>query len=332
VHGFPSSQPGAAHVPPQQIWSDEHVGSRTHVAPSQRAVSHGAAVHVVVSQVGYWQPSAGSQRPPAAAVQSLSSGTFMHPLASHASTVQATRSSQEPPHGSVPASVRLPASTPPAVGTHPRLMSHSCPDGQSESSVVALHRPSTQRPMAQEADGSGHSLEIVQACAGSLLAQPPTGRAVSAASAMTVDDQRRHLLMVRLFSPRPCTVQYLEGLAATRCGRGTYVRRQRARDISARTMRESSEQPGSAPTDAARIARRIRDYLETALPGLEREIETLDARTPLHDVIGSFSLIELAEFVEQAFGIEVAPLDFVPENFRTIERIAAYVVRRHGVP
>ena len=72
--------------------------------------------------------------------------------------------------------------------------------------------------------------------------------------------------------------------------------------------------------------------MKGALPGLASEIETVDARQPLWDVIGSFSLIELAEYVERAFDIEVAPLDFVPENFRSIERIAAYVVRRHAAP
>ena len=110
-------------------------------------------------------------------------------------------------------------------------------------------------------------------------------------------DQRGESLMVRLFARWPCSVQYLEARTPRHVRQTPTFADSRRMIYRRERMRESPEQPDAAPTDAERIARRIRDYLEGALPGLEREIETLDARTPLYDVIGSFSLIELAEFV-----------------------------------
>jgi len=45
-------------------------------------------------------------------------------------------------------------------------------------------------------------------------------------------------------------------------------------------------------------------------------------------VIDSTGVLELIEFLEQDFGIQVDDSETVPENLDTVERIVAYVTRK----
>jgi acyl carrier protein len=56
-------------------------------------------------------------------------------------------------------------------------------------------------------------------------------------------------------------------------------------------------------------------------------IARMPADTPLWDKIDSLSLLDLVEYLEHRFDFRVPPIDFIPENFGSIKRIAAFVSR-----
>ena len=97
VHGFPSSQPAGAQLPPQQISAPPQRFVRTQRSPSQLAVWHGPAVQFDGVQTGYWQPMAASHVPPGSAVHRPSSATTAQESASSSqlSTVHVLKSSHE---------------------------------------------------------------------------------------------------------------------------------------------------------------------------------------------------------------------------------------------
>ncbi len=47
-------------------------------------------------------------------------------------------------------------------------------------------------------------------------------------------------------------------------------------------------------------------------------------------IIDSTGILELIEYIQQAFGIEVEDDEMIPDNFDTVERIVAYVSRKTG--
>ena len=50
----------------------------------------------------------------------------------------------------------------------------------------------------------------------------------------------------------------------------------------------------------------------------------------LWGVVSSMILLELVDFIETAFRIEVKPIDYVPENFSSVRKIINLVVRLKG--
>jgi len=48
----------------------------------------------------------------------------------------------------------------------------------------------------------------------------------------------------------------------------------------------------------------------------------------LGNVLDSLALLQFVEFIESEFGIEVADEDMIPENFKTIDAVDAYVTSR----
>jgi hypothetical protein len=88
VHGLPSS--------------GQTRGRRTHVVPSQLAVSHVVSAQVAGEQLGYWQPAAALQVPPGAAVHSEWLGVNTQPPAPQVSTVHAIPSLQGAPAWQTP--------------------------------------------------------------------------------------------------------------------------------------------------------------------------------------------------------------------------------------
>ncbi len=48
------------------------------------------------------------------------------------------------------------------------------------------------------------------------------------------------------------------------------------------------------------------------------------------DLIDSLGITELVSFLERSYGITVADEDLNPDNFRSVEAIAAFVARKGG--
>ncbi len=57
------------------------------------------------------------------------------------------------------------------------------------------------------------------------------------------------------------------------------------------------------------------------------EVLPLENTTSLIEsgILDSLSVLELATFLEQQFGVVVAPEDLIPENFETIDAICRYL-------
>jgi hypothetical protein len=151
-------------------------GVRTHVGPSQRAVSQAfAGAQVAAVHDGYWQPVARSQVPPGIAVQSAFMGVKTHPVGPQESAVHATPSlqavpaTQTPPRHTSPVVQGLPSLQGAAlfVRTQPRL-------GLQASSVQKF--PSSQgRGVPTQRPAAVHASPVVQASP-SLQLDPLRGR------------------------------------------------------------------------------------------------------------------------------------------------------------
>jgi acyl carrier protein len=48
------------------------------------------------------------------------------------------------------------------------------------------------------------------------------------------------------------------------------------------------------------------------------------------DILDSMAIVELVSFLEARFGIQVSDDDLMPENFKTIDGIVAFVERTKG--
>jgi acyl carrier protein len=72
----------------------------------------------------------------------------------------------------------------------------------------------------------------------------------------------------------------------------------------------------------------LRRYLAGEL-GLD--VGSVEDDTPLFSsgMVDSFALVKLIVWLEDRTGIRVGPLDVTLENLDTVERMLAYVARRH---
>jgi acyl carrier protein len=48
------------------------------------------------------------------------------------------------------------------------------------------------------------------------------------------------------------------------------------------------------------------------------------------DILDSLAIVELVSFLEARFGIQVSDDDLMPENFKTIDEIVAFVAAKGG--
>jgi acyl carrier protein len=74
----------------------------------------------------------------------------------------------------------------------------------------------------------------------------------------------------------------------------------------------------------------LADYLRARFPGLARR--PLDDTTPLlaGGVIDSLGILDLAAFLGERIGVEVADDDFEPGNFETFGALVAFAERRRS--
>ena len=77
------------------------------------------------------------------------------------------------------------------------------------------------------------------------------------------------------------------------------------------------------------LKREVRQFLTTRL---HRNVEGVDDSASLLEagVIDSMAVLELVGYIEQQYGITVSDDDMMPENFDTIEAIAAFIGSRRG--
>ncbi len=70
----------------------------------------------------------------------------------------------------------------------------------------------------------------------------------------------------------------------------------------------------------------VNDYISRELVS-KPELLPLKNDTPLLEtgILDSLSVLRLVLFLEQQFGIVVAPEELIPENFETVEAICAYL-------
>jgi acyl carrier protein len=78
------------------------------------------------------------------------------------------------------------------------------------------------------------------------------------------------------------------------------------------------------------LKRGVRQFLTDSL---HRKVEGVGDRDSLLEagVIDSLAVLEIVEHIEQQYGVTVSDDDLMPENFDTIEAIAAFIAgRRDG--
>ena len=92
-------------------------------------------------------------------------------------------------------------------------------------------------------------------------------------------------------------------------------------------MKRGQRTSAPASLSKADITRQVRDFLAARYPALREAIAQLGDDQRIWDVVDSLSLLDLVEYVEHAFSIRIAPIDFIPENFETLHRLADFVAR-----
>lgn len=56
-----------------------------------------------------------------------------------------------------------------------------------------------------------------------------------------------------------------------------------------------------------------------------------DASLLEEGVLDSMNVLELVSFIEKRFGVNVSDMDITPDNFDSVSKMAAYVMRKNGV-
>lgn len=80
--------------------------------------------------------------------------------------------------------------------------------------------------------------------------------------------------------------------------------------------------------EIAQIVSSLRDFVRRNFPlARKRHLETYDDLLE-SGVVDSMGVLELVKFIEEQFAIAVTDDDLTPENFRSIEQVAHYVLRK----
>ncbi len=77
----------------------------------------------------------------------------------------------------------------------------------------------------------------------------------------------------------------------------------------------------------AEVDREVREFLSKKAPQHRETLQQLKPGEQLWGKVDSLLLLALVGHLEKTFKFKVAPKDFTPENFSSIERIAAFVER-----
>jgi acyl carrier protein len=77
------------------------------------------------------------------------------------------------------------------------------------------------------------------------------------------------------------------------------------------------------------IASEVEGFISEKV-ALEGEQITRDEDLLATDILDSMMIVELVSFLEAKFGIQVQDDDLLPENFKTVNEIVAFVERKGG--
>jgi acyl carrier protein len=79
------------------------------------------------------------------------------------------------------------------------------------------------------------------------------------------------------------------------------------------------------------ICQDIRGFLSS---GLQREVGTVSDSESLLEagIVDSLGVLSLVAFIEEQYSVQVSEDEMVPENFDSIEAMAAFVMRSSGTP
>ena len=79
------------------------------------------------------------------------------------------------------------------------------------------------------------------------------------------------------------------------------------------------------------IEEQIRNFIIEQFPSARR-LKLTDTDALLESgIIDSLGVLDLVSFMEAAFAISVSDEELLPENFQTVERLAAFVESKHNV-
>lgn len=78
----------------------------------------------------------------------------------------------------------------------------------------------------------------------------------------------------------------------------------------------------------AEVAARLRSFLLEHFPAARRAELRDDSPLLESGIVDSLGILELVNFVHEAFGVTVSDEDLQPENFRSLGQLAAFVERR----
>jgi acyl carrier protein len=88
----------------------------------------------------------------------------------------------------------------------------------------------------------------------------------------------------------------------------------------------------STTTDVAHVVRaEMRDFIQTNFLYMRPDLELRDDDDLLNlGVIDSIGFVELVGEVEDRYGVTIADVEIVEENFGSVNAIAAFVVAKSG--
>lgn len=90
---------------------------------------------------------------------------------------------------------------------------------------------------------------------------------------------------------------------------------------------------GSTPdsTDMTPLQRELHGFIVGELvSGAGTPSITADEDLIKRGIVDSLGVAQLVEFCESSYGIRVSDADLVPENFRTLRELAAYIDRKQA--
>jgi acyl carrier protein len=84
-------------------------------------------------------------------------------------------------------------------------------------------------------------------------------------------------------------------------------------------------------SDIQTVNFRIREYVLATFPlARKRGIKTNDSLLD-SGIVDSLGVLDLVQFLQQEFGLQISDEELLPENFQSIQQIASFVCAKKGM-